>query len=308
MNIMIKHSYRLTNSFSFILFTIILFYQVVDSQGEAYSYQVFEAQNNTLYLAAKAPPRIPDTRENQMDAETQRLLKVGVALVKNHEYEDAMPYLKRVLEKYPTSGKANMEIGTCYYFTKSMKEAIEHWEIAIKDDNLGSGNKLWLYRMLYASFLKEKEYSRAEVYAHESLKLIKGHFEYNSLAYIYALQGKNLDEALDLINKAILMIKDEWEDNFLFYYLDTKGWIYYKMNKYGLAEKELLEALKITDLPKKQIAGIRIPDSEKAINQYHLGMVYNAQGNIELARKYFIKALELNRSYIDAENALKKIQ
>jgi len=96
----------------------------------------------------------------------------------------------------------------------------------------------------------------------------------NNLAYIYADENTNLDEALTLAQAA----KEALPDNP--YMADTLGWVYYRKNVYTRAIVYLKEA------------------AEKLPNQpmvrYHLGMAYHKNGNADLARKELGKALELD--------------
>ncbi len=60
----------------------------------------------------------------------------------------------------------------------------------------------------------------------------------NTLAYLWAEQGQNLDQAMDSIARALKKEPDNGA------YLDTLGWIYYKQGHYSLALENLTLALK----------------------------------------------------------------
>lgn len=62
----------------------------------------------------------------------------------------------------------------------------------------------------------------------------------NYLAYSYAEAGTNLPKAARLIKKALSI---EGENS---YYVDTLGWVYYKMNKLNIAIKEIRRALDLS--------------------------------------------------------------
>ena len=105
----------------------------------------------------------------------------------------------------------------------------------------------------------------------------------NNLAYIYADENTNIDEALALAQAA----KEALPDNP--YMADTLGWVYYRKNVYTRAIVYLKEA------------------AEKLPNQpmvrYHLGMAYHKNGNADLARKELNKALELDPKFKGNEEA-----
>ncbi len=95
----------------------------------------------------------------------------------------------------------------------------------------------------------------------------------NNLGYFLTERGAKLDEALDLIKKAVALNPTNPS------YLDSLGWAYFKLGQLDEAEKYLKNAL-------------RIDDSSSTINE-HLGDVYQKQGKLELARAAWQKALNL---------------
>jgi TPR repeat protein len=76
----------------------------------------------------------------------------------------------------------------------------------------------------------------------------------NNLAYILAIQGVNLDEALALTGKAV----ETGTDNGA--YLDIIGWVFFKKERYAEALAGLLEAEKL------------LPDDYEV--QTHLGEIH----------------------------------
>lgn len=95
----------------------------------------------------------------------------------------------------------------------------------------------------------------------------------NNLGYFLTERGERLDEALQLIKQAVEI--DSGNPS----YLDSLGWVYFKLGKLDDAEKYLKNAL-------------RIDDSSTTI-QEHLGDVYQKQGKDELAKTVWQKALSL---------------
>lgn len=95
----------------------------------------------------------------------------------------------------------------------------------------------------------------------------------NNLGYFLSERDKNFDEALKLIEQAIEI------DPLNSSYLDSLGWVYFKLGKFTEAEKYLKDAL-------------QIDDSSATIHE-HLGDVYNKQGKTDLAKDAWEKALKL---------------
>jgi tetratricopeptide (TPR) repeat protein len=96
----------------------------------------------------------------------------------------------------------------------------------------------------------------------------------NNLGYFLTEREEKLDEALKLIEQAVEI--DPLNPSFL----DSLGWIHFKLGNLPEAEKHLKEAL-------------RFDDASPVIHE-HLGDVYQKQGKLELAKISWQKALNLS--------------
>jgi tetratricopeptide (TPR) repeat protein len=96
----------------------------------------------------------------------------------------------------------------------------------------------------------------------------------NNLAYIYAEEGTNLDEALQLATAAKQRMPDDANVD------DTIGWIYYKKSLYDLALRAFEESLK------------KSPDNPEVL--VHLGLTHAQLGDKARAREALERALKLN--------------
>ncbi|MCY7344690.1 MAG: tetratricopeptide repeat protein [Pyrinomonadaceae bacterium] len=106
----------------------------------------------------------------------------------------------------------------------------------------------------------------------------------NNLGYFLTERGEKLDEALKLIQQALKIEPNNSS------YLDSLGWVYFKLGNLPEAEKYLKDAL-------------RFDNSSATINE-HLGDVYQKQGKPELAKTAWQKAFNL-ASETDEKNRLK---
>jgi tetratricopeptide (TPR) repeat protein len=100
----------------------------------------------------------------------------------------------------------------------------------------------------------------------------------NNFSYSLSERDVRLEEALQMSQKAVAAEPDNAA------YLDTIGWIYYKLGNYIEAEKYIKQAIELRE--------------SSAVVFEHLGDVYHKLGNSEQARQYWSKALNL-----DSENA-----
>lgn len=103
----------------------------------------------------------------------------------------------------------------------------------------------------------------------------------NNLGYFLVERGERLDEALDMIQRALR--KEPANPS----YLDSLGWAYFKQGKLNLAEKYLSDAAR------------RNPGSVAI--QEHMGDLFQKLGQKEKAQSFWRKALSLSSE--DADSA-----
>jgi len=96
----------------------------------------------------------------------------------------------------------------------------------------------------------------------------------NNLAFIYAEQGTNLDQALQLATSAKQRLPNDASVD------DTIGWVYYKKGLASLAVKPLEESLK------------KRPDNAEVL--VHLGLTYAKLGEKDKARQALERALKID--------------
>ncbi len=107
----------------------------------------------------------------------------------------------------------------------------------------------------------------------------------NSLAYLYALQNNNLDQAYALINEVIGTNPNSYA------FQDTLGWVLYKMNKISEAKTALEKSMSL---------------QENSTTATHLGEVLWKMNDVQSARKLWQKAYDLIKSRLNSNNLLEK--
>jgi tetratricopeptide (TPR) repeat protein len=108
----------------------------------------------------------------------------------------------------------------------------------------------------------------------------------NYIGYTYAEQGIRLDEALDLIQRALKIKPDSG------YIIDSLGWVYYQKGLYDEALRHLLEAA-------------RLVPNDPTIAE-HLGDVYYKKKMYEQSLENYEKAISLKHP--EADKVKEKIQ
>jgi Flp pilus assembly protein TadD len=96
----------------------------------------------------------------------------------------------------------------------------------------------------------------------------------NNLGYFLVERNERLNEALELIQRAVRA--EPTNSSFL----DSLGWVYFKLGQLENAERHLKEAAR--------------RNSTSSTIHEHLGDVYHRQGKTELARAAWQKALSLS--------------
>jgi tetratricopeptide (TPR) repeat protein len=99
------------------------------------------------------------------------------------------------------------------------------------------------------------------------------HAALNYLGYMYAERGENLDEARTLIEKAVALEPDNGA------YVDSLGWVYYRLGRLDDARAALERATHL--------------ETADGTVQEHLGDVYGAMGHADLAGEAYRRALAL---------------
>ena len=94
----------------------------------------------------------------------------------------------------------------------------------------------------------------------------------NFLGYGLAERGTNLDEALALVQRALAV--DPWNGA----YLDSLGWVYVRMGRYGEARQPLEQAART------------FPHDPTVLD--HLGDLYRSLGERELAVAAWTRAID----------------
>ncbi|CAN5275215.1 hypothetical protein BH20ACI1_BH20ACI1_23430 [soil metagenome] len=162
-------------------------------------------------------------------------------------------------------------VSNLYTQAKRGKQAIEAANQAFKiaqSDNDRLNAKLTLATAQQMA----GEYANAEMTLRDLLKESpQNPVALNNLGYFLVERDAKLNEALDLIQRAVKI--DPKSSS----YLDSLGWAYFKLGKLDEAEKYLKDAL-------------RFDPSSSTINE-HLGDVHQKQGKPELAKSAWQKAL-----------------
>jgi len=270
-----------------------------------------------IYIASEKP----DKAERLFDKlDIGRQMKIGRSFYFNNRNEEAMEVFQKIKKRYPLIIETYYWIGTINLLSSNYFEAIKNYSYGIKLDSTNAE----FYYMLSRSYSSDNDLENALVNIKKSINLnpedvrylqfcadlyynlnklgeaeeaycavIKldpdYHLALNNFSYMLAEQGRNLEDALKMSQKAV---KSRPENSS---YLDTLGWIYFKLGNYQTALECILEAIDFAE---------KINNSANSVLYDHIGDVYEKLGQKDNARSYWQKALELDENNETIRNKL----
>ncbi len=210
-------------------------------------------------------------------------LILGISLTEKERFAEAEKYLAKAVSLQPN----DIISITSYAFTLNKNgnsdEAIRYLNHGLKIDK-DNVHILGTLGMIYDSL---KEWEKCDSTYTRALELEPDEATINNnFAYSLAERGIRLDEALEMSKLA----NELSPDNSAF--LDTLGWIYFKLGDYKLAKIYIESAVKI--------------DKDRPVLLEHLGDVHYKLGEIDEAHHYWNRAYEINQDNDDLRLKIEK--
>lgn len=209
-------------------------------------------------------------------------LVLGLAHSQKNHHEEAKIYLKKSVELNPGDLTSLSALGFTLNQLGENEEAITYLNRALSIDE----ENIQILGMLGLIYDNEKMFDECDVSYSKALELDSTNaFVLNNYAYSLAERDIKLDEALKMSEAAVEADSENSS------YLDTIGWIHYKLGNYKSAKEFIEKAVLV--------------DSENAVQLDHLGDVYFKLGDIDNAKKYWTEAFEIDPTI---ENLKQKIE
>jgi Tfp pilus assembly protein PilF len=167
----------------------------------------------------------------------------AASLCDNRDLSSALNEYQAALAENSADSDIYTAMGECYQKLGNLTAAEEQFKIAISM----YPDAVWKpYIDLAYLYQRRNNFQGAEEAYKKAIQNKPDDWEpYNDLAYMYAERGTNLEEAIDLANRALSLFPDDA------YSLDTLGWAYYKKGDRSQALKYLARAL--AKLPANEI-------------------------------------------------------
>ena len=233
--------------------------------------QIWMRLGGLLFDSGKYEDAIVEMKKAVINFPNEYVINVilGLALAQEQKHAEAGEYLKRSIDLNPTDVLALQAYGFTLNQLDQPEEALVYLNRAVEIDPENTqvlGVLGLIYDDLKMYTMSDSVYTKA--LAIDPLDALVN----NNYAYALSERGERLDEALEMAKKAIAV--DPNNSSFL----DTIGWIYYKMGDYEKAKENIEKAM--------------ITDSDNPTLLHHLGDVYSKLGENKKALEYWKKAVE----------------
>jgi tetratricopeptide (TPR) repeat protein len=240
--------------------------------------QIYVIQGSSAKAFERSERHLTKTKNRGAVYELMGRLKLAAK-----DYPMGIQFLEKAVEENPNLLSAYYTIGSAYAAQSKFDVAIDQYrKVSAKDPK--ALPPLMMTAILYEL---KKDPRKANEYYQKILDVNKNYAPAaNNLAWNYAQHGGNLDVALTLAQRAREFDPDDPG------IADTLGWIYYKKGIYQTA----LSLLKESD---EKYGG------QNPTVLYHLSMAYEKNNEKALAHETVKKALAINQSFPEVEDAKK---
>lgn len=227
-----------------------------------------------IYMDVQDNPETADERFAGLlaatDTSAELYVQVGFYYYEKNNFSKSMDIFKRGTDKFPDDFRLNYLTGNSFYRLGDNRAALPFLEKAL-ELNPSDLNTLSNLGLVYDDLKMNAEcarlYEQAFKYHPDNILLL------NNYAYHLSEIGEKLNEAKEMSKKTI----EKEPDNAS--YLDTYGWILYKLKDYKNAVIYIDKAIKLGK-------------NETLLD--HLGDVYEAMGEVVKALKAWNDALQMN--------------
>lgn len=174
------------------------------------------------------------------DSPYRRMAEVAIAvnIARQDKTDDAIARLTKLVALYPDDLESWTALGDSYRQAKRFGDAVKAYDHAL----VGTlTSRHW--PLFYARAIAEQEtgqWAKAEADLKQALALSPNEPQVlNYLGYSWVDKGQNIKEALTMLEKARSLSPQDG------YIIDSVGWAYYRLGRYGDAAKALEDAVQL---------------------------------------------------------------
>ncbi|MCT8998613.1 tetratricopeptide repeat protein [Chelativorans intermedius] len=166
--------------------------------------------------------------------------QIGLNLADMERYEEAVDHLKQVLEADPSDMRAYLALGGVYAAQEDYRSAARLYDRAVARIGEPERQHWNIFYQRGIAYERLKEWPKAEPNFKKALELYPNQPQVlNYLGYSWVDMNMNLEEALDLIRRAVELRPSDG------YIVDSLGWAYYRLGRYEEAVEQLERAVSL---------------------------------------------------------------
>ncbi len=233
-------------------------------QGQVDAYRDAKQYDKATQVAQQAALAMPKDKTIQLMLASQ--------LADSGKVDEGIKLAKAQLHGNPGDREVNLVLAQIYTRLRRWKDAADQIDAA---DALSTkqDDKIYIYFLRGALDERQKHYDSSEEQFRKILAIDPDNaMTLNYLGYMLGDRGVKLDDALAMVQKAV---QEEPQNGA---YLDSLGWVYFKMGQYALAEANLRKA--------SERMG-----SDPAVHD-HLGELYEKTGRLKMAASQWEQSLQ----------------
>jgi tetratricopeptide (TPR) repeat protein len=233
-------------------------------QGEVDAYRDAKQYDKATQVAQQAAQAMPKDKSVQ--------LMLAGQLADGGKPDEGVKLAKAQLKGDPSDRETDLVLAQIYTRLRRWKEAADEIDAA---EALSSkqDDKIYIYFLRGALDERQKHFDSAEEQFRKILTIDSTNaMTLNYLGYMLGDRGVKLDDALAMVQKAVQLDPQNGA------YLDSLGWVYFKMGQYALAEANLRKASERMS-------------QDPAVHD-HLGELYERTGRLKLAAAQWEQSLQ----------------
>jgi len=233
-------------------------------QGQVDAYRDAKQYDKATQVAQQAALAMPKDKSVQ--------LMLAGQLADTGKPEDGIKLAKAQLHGNASDRDVNLQLAQIYTRLRRWKDAADEIDAA---DALSSkpDDKIYIYFLRGALDERQKHYDSAEEQFRKILAIDSNNsMTLNYLGYMLGDRGVKLDDALAMVQKAVQLDPQNGA------YLDSLGWVYFKMGQYALAEANLRKASERMS-------------RDPAVHD-HLGELFEKTGRLKMAATQWEQSLQ----------------
>lgn len=194
------------------------------------------SQDKQYGLAIEAYARVPEDAPEALNAQIGR----AQALQDADELEEGLGVLREVVARHGDSIEAQTALGDMLRQATRYEEAAVAYDGAIQLIGAPENRHWVLYYQRGIAYERSKQWPKAEADFRQALALEPDHpLVLNYLGYSFVEMKINLDEARDMIEKAVEQRPDDG------YIVDSLGWILYRLGEFDEALRHMARAVEL---------------------------------------------------------------